>query len=469
MSSLKGRLRVAVGLSITLCWALALGILIVHLQQSQSSTWDGKLQAIATKLLQAIPRGSKMSQGQGQIRPGLQLPENLNAADDGENHDEEALALQIWLEGTLVARSPGAPAQALKPDFIEGFASTRVDGQRWRVYSVTDSTGRITVQVANLHSVIDAALRRKVLAAMGIATAMLLLMGALILYAIRRSLKPVVSMARAVRGRQKFDLAPLPVAPLPAELQPLVDAFNHVLAQLSESVENERRFIGDAAHELRTPLSALQAQAQVALRAATIAEKDQALVKLLAVVDRSARLSEQLLDLARLSAGTHAPRRERADLSELAVHVVREFDVQAQQEGRSIVLAVQTCEIECDVDEIGILLRNLIDNALRYTPRGGTVRIACSQASDGRQPVVLEVADDGPGVPETQREAIFVRFHRVPGNGGRGSGIGLSLVAGIARLHGATISTGTGLDGRGFAIYIEFPPASPAASSGEPR
>ena len=142
--------------------------------------------------------------------------------------------------------------------------------------------------------------------------------------------------------------------------------------------------------------------------------------------------------------------------------------MQAQQQRRAIILALTPCPIECDVDEIGILLRNLLDNALRYTTEGGRVKLSCGYRNDaGLERVCLEVADDGPGVPEAEHEAIFRRFHRVAGNGGRGSGIGLSLVAGIAQLHEATIETGIGLDGRGFSVRVLFPlPAGGAGAAG---
>jgi signal transduction histidine kinase len=281
--------------------------------------------------------------------------------------------------------------------------------------------------------------------------------------AVRSSIKPVVALEAAMRGRRRFDLTPLDASALPRELHPLVASFNHLLEQLSESIEGERRFIGDAAHELRTPLAALQAQAQIALRANTVADKDVALTKLLLVAQSSSRLSEQLLDLARLNASANAPQHMRADLSELILHVTRDFDTHALQQERSILLDIRKCTIRCNIDEMGILLRNLIDNALRYTSKGGRIRVSCgpdpTAGLKNRHRVHLEVADDGPGVPLSERKAIFERFHRVAGTSVRGSGIGLSLVAGIAQLHHATIETKDGLEGRGFGIRVVFPAA----------
>jgi signal transduction histidine kinase len=458
VTSLQGRMLLVVGVTILLCWAGALTGLGVYLSQSNSSVWDDKLRSIANQILITIPTKATLPKDEV---PTVQLHR-------GGQHDGETLAFQVWV-GTsrLMVRTPQAPATPLRADFTDGFDSRMVDGQRWRVYSVSDSTGKVHVQVGNLHSVMDAQLRNKAFIALGLVTLLLALAGAGMWWAVRRALQPVVALQSALRRRHHFDLTPLPAAPLPTELHPLVDAFNHQLRHLDEAVQAERRFIGDAAHELRTPLAALQAQAQVALQARASEDKDAALVKLLAVAQRSTRLSEQLLDLAKLDAGQHAAHQSLADLSELALHVVREFDVQAQQQGRHIVLATEPCGIACDVDEVGILLRNLIDNALRYTGTGGQVRIRCAQlAGQGGEEVLLEVADDGPGVPPAEHQAVFRRFHRVAGNRARGSGIGLSLVAGIAQLHGARIETGTGLDGRGFGVRVLFPvPAPPARDS----
>jgi signal transduction histidine kinase len=452
--SLKGRVLAVLGVTITLCWAGALAVLTVYTLRGQSSHWDSKLQAIGTKILMAIPSGATLKPSFGhslQLRDA-NIPRDVN------------LIFQVWTERkNLIVRAPDSPAAPLLPAFNDGFTSSTINGERWRIFAVSDSTGEVSVQVAMRHGVIDQEVRQKTFAALGLTTMLLATAGLIMWFAMSRSLRPLTTLEATVRSRRKFDLTPLPVVQLPNEIRPLVESFNHLLDQLDQAMQGERRFIGDAAHELRTPLSALQAQAQVALRATTVADKDAALVKLLAVVERSTRLSDQLLDLARMDAGVHTPQKSLADLSELIMHVSQEFDMQAQQQRRSIILALTPCPIECDVDEIGILLRNLLDNALRYTPEGGRVKISCGyHEEDNQRRVCLEVADDGPGVPQAEHEAIFRRFHRIPGNGGRGSGIGLSLVAGIAQLHEAAIKTGTGLDGGGFSVRILFPlPAAP--------
>jgi signal transduction histidine kinase len=457
VNSLRGNiLRALIG-TILAAWALALVALWFFLKQSETSIADKGLRNFATHILNAIPPDTN-----DHATKKVLAPPTSSLSEDPK------VVFQAWIDRSrLIAHTPGAPASALKPDFSDGFSSLMVEGQRWRVYSVSDSSQHHHVQVGRLHSELDAELRQKAVVTLGILTILVCFVGLVTYLAVRRSLRPVTELEGTLRQRGTFDLTPLSTTHLPTELRPLVAAFNRMLTQLDEAVENERRFIGDAAHELRTPLAALQAQAHVALHARTMAEKDAALVKLVAVAERNTRLSEQLLDLARLNAGEHAPRRETADLGELALHVVREFEIFAQSSQRSLMLDVAPSCVECNIDEVGILLRNLVDNALRYTPEQGRVRVRCGCIDTSSGPAAyVEVADDGPGVPPSEREAIFRRFHRVPGNGGRGSGIGLSLVAGIARLHGATLVTGTGLDGQGFSVRVQFPAASvpPAAA-----
>jgi signal transduction histidine kinase len=453
VKSLQGRLLAVLVGTIVLCWVLSLAIQAAYLRHSRTSIWDDKLQAFATRVARAIPAIRKENfRAQG---PFLELRDETPALAD-------ALVFQIWYQRTLLrnARAPGAPETALQPHFVDGFDSPIVDGRRWRVYAISDNTGAVQVQVGILHQVIDDEVRTDTLNALLVNSILLALVGALMWHTVRRSLKPVATIENLMQKRGNFDLTPLPTRALPTELRPLVESFNRLLVQLDHAVDGERRFIGDAAHELRTPLAALQAHAEIALRAPSAADKDAALGKLLTVARRTARLSDQLLDLARLNAGSHTPRQAEADLEELVVHVMNEFEVQAEQHRRTLCMEIRPGRIVCNVDEIGILLRNLIDNALRYTAPGGRVKVSCgSVAGTDGSSVYLEVSDDGPGVPPAEHRDIFRRFHRASGSGARGSGIGLSLVAGIADLHRATIRTGTGLDGRGFSVRVAFPPA----------
>ena len=159
-----------------------------------------------------------------------------------------------------------------------------------------------------------------------------------------------------------------------------------------------------------------------------------------------------------MTAGTHDHKKVLKDLSFLIEHVASEFEIQALQHDKKIALQTSVAVIECDIDSIGILLRNLIDNALRYTDQGGMIRIRCGyETKNHESKPYLEISDNGCGVPKSEMLSIFQRFYRVPGSKGAGSGIGLSLVHAIAELHHATIKTGLGLEGKGFSLKVIFP------------
>jgi signal transduction histidine kinase len=300
-----------------------------------------------------------------------------------------------------------------------------------------------------------------ILTALVLNTIELAIVGLLMWWAAIASLRPLKELSAAIGKRKPFDSDLLPVRRLPTELRPLIVAFNALLKRVDDAMRVEHRFIEDAAHELRTPLAALHVQAEVALRAQTMSAKDDALRKLLDVSRRSHRLAEQLLDLARLDAGLHNSTIHPTDLRALAGYVVDECRMQAANRGVQLSLSGSSCYAKCDVDEMGILIRNLVDNAIRHGRENGAVEVHCgyTMRDHGRCPM-LEVKDDGSGVPDEERDAIFARFYRAAGSGAQGSGIGLSLVAGIAELHNATIETGKGDDGHGFCVRVVFPPES---------
>lgn len=481
--SLKSRMARSLAVWIAITWAVALAGMYACMGSGKIEDRDDQLKAAAVKLLELTPVDAARAQA-GQV-------ERLRAPVDVS--DSDWMVFQLWRGRELVATTRGGPTTPLRPSFATGFDNVEVDGKPWRVYVLPDRTGTFQVQVGNARDQMDDAFQRRSLRVMVSATVPLILAGFLMWWSVQRSIEPLARIEAAARSRSRFDLTPLPAGDVPTELQPLIGGFNHLLTQLDQAIQAERRFIGDAAHELRTPLSALQAHVEVAIAAPTEQAKDAALQKVLTAVQRSARLAEQLLDLARTEAGSHAPRRERYDLAEIVRHVASEFEITAQRQQRAIELNALPCDIVCDVDEVGILVRNLVDNGLRYTGRGGTVRIRCGRvdgadelangkvigSEDGsvnehvnedakdsmeaaretaRMVAWLEVADDGPGVPAEAHGTIFERFQRLSGTHGvRGSGIGLSLVARIAAMHGARIETGDGFDAAGFSVRLLFP------------
>lgn len=443
MISIRARVRRVFALALALCWICGGSVVALWTASTGHSVWDSRLQAFATRLLLVIPAGEI---GGGPFGPGLELPPELQ-------REHENFAIQVWGAGELKIKTPTAPLIPFQPSFRNGFATLDVAGRDWRVYTISDRNSEVSVQVANLQSTIDAEQYREMLVALAVMTGVLLLVSLLLGHALDRSLRPLGVIERALLRRRDFDLTPLPVAALPVELQPLVTSFNHLLVQLDSAVSAERRFLGDAAHELRTPLSVLQAHVDVALHARTDGERQAALATLQQGVRRTARMAEQLLDMARLDALSSSMHTAPLDLAQLVAHVVDEYDYHAASLGADLAAHTAPAPIDGNLDELATLLRNLLDNAVRFARDGGHVRIGCGAGPGGAW---LDVADDGPGVPEAEREAIFQRFYRLPGSHGRGSGIGLSLVAAVAHLHGARIDTGPGLDGRGFGVRVTF-------------
>ncbi len=454
-NSLRWHLTKALLLCIVLAFLCWKGYQSWQLTRERTGFWDTSLQEIGSQILESMPDNLAL------------LAQTAQAPRPSARRDDQKMSFQIWAGGRNVVHSPAAPVTAMKPDFVDGFATRRINGETWRVYSVADSKRGIIVQVGRTQDMMAEEFSGWVRVGLIAAAQVFVLFGLVAWLVIGRSLRPVTALREKLLKRQPLDLTPLPLGPIPAELQPLVEAFNRQLGRVDEALQHERRFIADAAHELRTPLAVLTAHADLALRATTIEEKNAALQRLSAGVQRSARLSEQLLDLARLDTAADGAERGPVDLSELLVLLVRDFETLARARRQKIALIAEPAIVTGDIDQLGILLRNLLDNAVRYAGEGGTISVSCGPApSDGEPGIVLQVADDGPGVPHADRERIFDRFYRAPngngagnGHGDRGSGIGLSLVARAARSHGARIEVGDGLGGRGLSVTVYFPSA----------
>lgn len=452
ISSLQGRLLIAILVVISLIWGFWFMCQVMQTSQQQQAAWDEAARDTAVQVLLSLPRDLEHASQSHGYRVHESLAPQLHL---------QRMGFQIWqkAEGRLLFGSPLLGHTPLKPDFRDGHTATRVGDGEWRVFALSDTDNRIQVQIGKPQMELERANEywRGVAVAGGVVTFALLAVAMWIV--IHRSLRPVHKLQTLIESRDALDLEPLPNIDLPCEIQPLVDSFNQLLVQFRAALEGERRFIADAAHELRTPLAALTAHAELALSARDGSSQREALLKLMAVVKRSARLSEQLLDSARIDTRPDVNGAQLVGLHELVLVVTRDFEVTASKKRQTLSLLIEPCTIAGYVDELGILIRNVVDNALRYAGEGGRVEVTCKSqpdAADGTKTVVFTAADDGPGVPVEERERIFDRFYRVAGSTSRGSGIGLSLVSRIAQLHDASIRVGEGINGRGFSISITF-------------
>ena len=384
--------------------------------------------------------------------------------------------VQVWtLDGVLVYLSK--PHSVLPTVTTIGFSSVTTSEGRWRVYGVQAPTK--VVQVAQPMRV-----RQEQAAVLALRTlkpfALLLpVLGLLIWIAVGHALEPLKRLTLLVKSRRVNELQPLPAGPLPDEVRPLVGALNGLLGRLGGALERERAFILDAAHELRTPLTALHLQMGALARAGNDAERTEATEKLSAGVQRAIRLVEQMLSLSRQESRAE-PARTQVDLDAVAREVVTELV--PVSDAKRIDLGIpdsQPAAVFADPDAIRTLLRNLVDNAIRYTPPGGRVDVAvrCSEPTDGQARshggvpksgaasgarAELKVVDTGPGIPPEDRLRVFDRFYRRPGTSPPGSGLGMAIVKAIADKHDATVTLDTGPAGAGLSVTVSFP--VPAAS-----
>jgi two-component system sensor histidine kinase QseC len=364
------------------------------------------------------------------------------------------VSFQVWEKGReLAVHSANAPDHRLSPK-EEGFADVDIDGRRWRVFSLWSDKRRYLVQVGETRearSAISTELARHLLVPLAVALPLLALALAL---AIGRGLAPLSRLAEDIGHRDAARLDPIDAAGTPRELRPLLDRLNQLFGRLSASLEQERRFTADAAHELRTPLAAMRTHAQVAMGATGAADREEALARVIEATDRATHLVAQLLTLARLEATAASAAFATIDLRQVAAEALALAAPAAL--ARHIELALDAdaaVPVRGDAALLGVLLRNLIDNAIRYSPQKVGVGVTAGSA-DGC-PFVM-VCDAGPGIPAEERARVLDRFYRVAGSDEAGSGLGLSIVTRIAQLHGARLDLADGPAGKGLCARVVF-------------
>ncbi len=384
----------------------------------------------------------------------------LSLRDQGEIAPDQASALadkeldfviQIWsADGRAIYAS--REHEQLPASAFLGLADVTVGPKAWRTFSV--ATGRRVIQVAQPRQIrqqlaADAALH-SIQPLLVVAPALALLMW----WLAALSLRPLQRVAQAVRERDTQSLAPLPGAGLPDELAPLVQALNGLLQRLGQALDVQRAFVADAAHELRSPLTALKLQLERLHQAPDAAARDAATQALGAGITRAAWLVEQLLALARNEPGAPALPFAAVDLAEIARRALADTVPQALARGSELELQADApVPLQGDAASLLVLVRNLVDNAVRHTPPGTPVRVRVGITPQGS---VLVVDDAGPGIPPGERERVFDRFYRRNPAASAGSGLGLAIVRTVAARHGATVTLGDSPLG-GLRATVNFP------------
>ena len=432
--SIRGRLLV------WLLGALVLGGLLIgynayhRTQQDLDELLDYQLEQLAFSL-------SRQSVGATQLPPGMLLP-------------EPDFITQVWdRDGVLMFYSRPNLSIPMRPE--PGFSNVQWNGQAYRVYTELD--GLRIIQVAHplsLRKEMAAGLARRAVVPLA---ALLPLLAVGIWIIVGRALQPLSTISAALRVRSPSALQPLPQQDLPEELVPMVGSLNDLLERLKRALEAQQQFVADAAHELRSPLTAVQLQLQLLKRAPDEAARAAALERLERGVQRSTHLVRQLLTLARQDPQAAQADERLVDLDALAREIVADFDPLAQRKALALELdSGGTVELRGRPEGLRAMLGNLVDNAIRYTPAGGRVTVRLR-----RQPgaAVLEVEDTGPGISADQRERVFDRFYRATGSVDveEGSGLGLAIVKRVAEQHNATVALDNGEDGKGLRITVQFP------------
>ena len=281
----------------------------------------------------------------------------------------------------------------------------------------------------------------------------------LVWFGLSRGLSPLKAMQGAIRGRRPDDLSPIGTRGAPEEILPLVDAFNDLLKRLNDKISSQKRFIADAAHQMKTPLAGLRTQSELALRETDPDQLRRSLEQIALSSQRTAHLISQLLSLTRMENLRDATPMDELDLAPLCRAVVGDWVPPALERG--IDLGYESDDIPAPIAGQAILLRellnNLIDNALRYTPRGGSVTVRLASGPTG---IAIDVEDSGVGIPESERALVFERFYRVLGTHVDGSGLGLAIVREIAEQHGAHVlilDGGTPDTPAGTLVRVTFP------------
>jgi two-component system sensor histidine kinase TctE len=367
----------------------------------------------------------------------------------------------------LIAGEADLPADNSLPINGIHLANATVHGQRVRVVSTRiappETNDTVTVTIAETLIKRNTLAGDILLAMVAPQVALAAIASLLAWLGVSRGLKPLTDLASQIESRDQNNLSPVPQTGLPREARVLAARINELLARLGSAIRAQKRFVADAAHQLRTPLAAVMLQVERAERAPDVATEREALRALHRSVERAGRMTQQLLSLARTDPeAIHAVELKPLDLVALARRVGEEWVPRALKRDIDFGLIVPTGPVTVTGDErlLSELLSNLIDNALRYCAAAGRVSVIVEAAPEPK----LSVQDDGPGIPEDERVRIFERFYRVEGSSGDGCGLGLAIVEEIARLHSSTVEVSSGTDGRGSRFTVAFAAQPPQRS-----
>ena len=398
------------------------------------------------------------------LPPGMAATDALAQGPAMQDLSDDRIAIDIWdAQGRLVYRSIRSPNIVR---LAEGFRTIEREEKHWRVFGLRQPDR--FVQVAQPVSVREALALRLALRTLWPLGILLPLTVALVLIVVTRGLAPIRALSRMLSTRSLDALEPVRLAGrVPVEMLPLIEALNDLLSRLSAASSAQRTFVADAAHELRSPLTALKLQLQAAERNGTLKAEGTTLARIEERLNRIIRLVQQLLALAREDAESTGAALARVSLRRIAEQAVSDFSLLAEEKSIDLGLEIappaqegDTFDILGEPQALSVLLNNLLDNAIKHTPNAGRVDLVLRR--DGTC-VSVQVTDTGPGIPESEIPRVSDRFYRGMETQGEGSGLGLAIVSRVASRHGAQLSLRNNADGRGLTVTVSpFRPATGA-------
>lgn len=433
MTSLKKQLIAWLIILLTVVGLLASGISYSLALNDANSLLDQQLRQVA----RSIDEGSQLSSMQAKF------------FREGREERENDFVIQVWYQQEPLRTS--RPNFALPRGKSTGFSDMRTAGKTWRAYTIVYPDRTVQVSQSNevRREIGSSAAMRALLPIAGLIP----LSWILVAVGVGHILKPLAAVTEAATQRDASSLDPLPLEAIPEEVVPLIIEMNALLSRLQDALESQRQFVSDAAHELRTPLAALQLQIENLSRSRSQDDLESRVGELRSGVQRASHLVGQLLKMARYEAKRETVRTEM-DLGDIVKTCIGDFIPIAEQKGIDLgMVRDEKTTILANADDLRTLFDNLLDNAIRYTPEGG--RVDVSVAHSGTKAVV-EISDNGPGIPEHLLPRVFDRFFRAGGQETEGSGIGLAIVDEIAHRESAEIELSNKREGSGLISRVSF-------------
>jgi signal transduction histidine kinase len=448
--SLAARLILVQVVTLAMLWSVVIALTIFSMYQRGAGDIDVELRAMANNIARLASAGDR-----GVVAEFIadEIQSGSPESSDPPLHRDE-VAYQIWTaRGQLLARSNEQPAlPALPPGTaFDGLDSTLAG---WYAQSGWNRDRTLFVIAAKRVSYYQRRVRSTVGELAGLWLILAVLSAAAFWWSFRIVIRPLRELARQVAARSADDLTVVEVSGAFVEIQPLLAALNQKLTRIRELLESERRFFADAAHELRTPLAVIGAQAHVLAHQPDSAQRMLALRQIEAGIERGARVISKLLVLGKLAGAESNLRQTRQDLAVIVAATVDMHGARAALRGQSLRFSGQaqiTCR--CDAEQVKVMIDNLVENAIQYCQEGSAIEVSVTGDAEVG---VISVADDGPGITPADRERAFARFERLGNAATPGSGLGLDIVRRIASLHEGTVRITDGLGGKGTRVEVRI-------------